>query len=636
MRLLRMTKYPEWTLKRKLFGYMLLLAAVLILTVMVGFFLLGRFVITQKDVYDTLDVQMEVFERDVETHFDHLFAASIRLSYNMSQMLEEYFADNDASMRSITDSADDIAALQEKMIEHLSFKLLQEECSGVFVMLDTTINSALENSDLSRTGIYLQINGYEDSSDNMLLYRGSSNIAKRHGIMPHRKWRLEFRTDLFPNYDKIMELSSALPERAYYLTDLFKLPGTSDEVMLLVSPMKGSDGSFLGVCGYEVSKSFFMTHHAQPSKLDHMVCLLSPGDGNELYSSMGLSCGISKGYYRAPSGVLTLEGERGGLLTFSGDSVPYIGITRPISFTPNNEDSYLSVMLLKDDYDRSVRKSTLQNLLLLVFVLFFAVNCCLFFSRRFLSPLLKGLEQLKSDRHAGTNIPEIDDLFEFLAEKDRKYEEKVNDLIRENRTAISEKESLLRDHEKAQQRLDELLLALKVKDRQHEEALLSLDREKREIQREKDKLISENISAQGDRDELLSSLYEKELEYEESLKLLTREKNELIEQVELAKANYAAAQENLSRIAYKMRQEIDPDDYQCFLNGIRDLTAAERKIFDLYFDGKSAKEILDILQIKENTLKYHNKGIYSKLGVSSRKQLLQYASLMKQQNENGE
>ena len=30
--------------------------------------------------------------------------------------------------------------------------------------------------------------------------------------------------------------------------------------------------------------------------------------------------------------------------------------------------------------------------------------------------------------------------------------------------------------------------------------------------------------------------------------------------------------------------------------------------------------------IKENTLKYHNRNIYSKLGVSSRKQLLQIAA----------
>lgn len=51
------------------------------------------------------------------------------------------------------------------------------------------------------------------------------------------------------------------------------------------------------------------------------------------------------------------------------------------------------------------------------------------------------------------------------------------------------------------------------------------------------------------------------------------------------------------------------------------LTPTEKLIYDLYIEGKSTKEVLAELNIKENTLKYHNKNIYSKLGVSSRKEL---------------
>lgn len=53
------------------------------------------------------------------------------------------------------------------------------------------------------------------------------------------------------------------------------------------------------------------------------------------------------------------------------------------------------------------------------------------------------------------------------------------------------------------------------------------------------------------------------------------------------------------------------------------LTHTERLIYDLYLCGKGTKDVLAELNIKENTLKYHNKNIYSKLGVSSRKQLLE-------------
>lgn len=52
------------------------------------------------------------------------------------------------------------------------------------------------------------------------------------------------------------------------------------------------------------------------------------------------------------------------------------------------------------------------------------------------------------------------------------------------------------------------------------------------------------------------------------------------------------------------------------------LTKTERKIYDYYIDGRSTKEVMAELNITENTLKYHNKNIYGKLGVSSRKQLI--------------
>ena len=56
------------------------------------------------------------------------------------------------------------------------------------------------------------------------------------------------------------------------------------------------------------------------------------------------------------------------------------------------------------------------------------------------------------------------------------------------------------------------------------------------------------------------------------------------------------------------------------------LTPTERSIYDCYLAGKGTKEVLLQLDITENTLKFHNKNIYSKLGVSSRKQLIEYVS----------
>jgi len=68
---------------------------------------------------------------------------------------------------------------------------------------------------------------------------------------------------------------------------------------------------------------------------------------------------------------------------------------------------------------------------------------------------------------------------------------------------------------------------------------------------------------------------------------------------------------------------------QEFLLLVRSLTPAELTIYNAYLSGKGTKEIMKEQNIKENTLKYHNKNIYSKLGISSRKQLLETAAELK-------
>ena len=105
---------------------------------------------------------------------------------------------------------------------------------------------------------------------------------------------------------------------------------------------------------------------------------------------------------------------------------------------------------------------------------------------------------------------------------------------------------------------------------------------------------------------------------------------------------YTAKEENLNLDPETKKEEAVPTEnkteeknesflmqYEFFTSQLKTLTPTEKTIFGLYLDGKRTKEIMEELNIKENTLKYHNKNIYSKLGVSSRKQLLELASKIK-------
>lgn len=58
-----------------------------------------------------------------------------------------------------------------------------------------------------------------------------------------------------------------------------------------------------------------------------------------------------------------------------------------------------------------------------------------------------------------------------------------------------------------------------------------------------------------------------------------------------------------------------------YLAGVERLTQTEKLIYEAYIKRMTTKEIMALLNIKENTLKYHNKNLYQKLGVSSRKEL---------------
>ena len=64
------------------------------------------------------------------------------------------------------------------------------------------------------------------------------------------------------------------------------------------------------------------------------------------------------------------------------------------------------------------------------------------------------------------------------------------------------------------------------------------------------------------------------------------------------------------------------------IENIPRLTPTEKRIYNLYCAGKTTTEVMEELGIKETTLKFHNSNIYGKLGVKSKKQLLECVRLI--------
>lgn len=116
---------------------------------------------------------------------------------------------------------------------------------------------------------------------------------------------------------------------------------------------------------------------------------------------------------------------------------------------------------------------------------------------------------------------------------------------------------------------------------------------------------------------------------EAELDRLRREKTDAISAADALQIKMDETARQNERLAYSRKDEIDPDDYETFKSGLAMLTAKEREVFDLYLQGKGVKEITSLLGLQESIVRFHNRNIYSKLGVHSLKQLLRYAAVLK-------
>ena len=243
-------KIRQSPMSSRLLWACLLLVVLLVLTFGAALFLFASLHNTKKDISRSLQIQFSVFQNDMERYFDQLAVMGVNLSEDMSAEVDKELALRQMSFAQLNDSPEVLNALEEEMIEPLCRRLRQTGCSGAFVLLDATVNTRMEGAEHSRAGLYVQKSGADTPTVPLLLYRGSAEVGKAHSAMPHRKWRMEFQTDQFPDYDRWMTPSSTPLYQAYTLTERFSLPGTSEEVQLFLLPLRGRDGTMYGLCGF--------------------------------------------------------------------------------------------------------------------------------------------------------------------------------------------------------------------------------------------------------------------------------------------------------------------------------------------------------------------------------------------------
>ena len=538
--LLSKLKQAQPSMRRRLFLYMGALAVLLLAALFVALLLLGQLKSPREEMKKSLTFQMEAFRSDVTSLWRNVSVMGVHLSEDMTALIEERVKDFDA----LSGSADALEQLEASMLGSLCQYVQQADCSGGFVLLSVSLNPDAAADSFS--GLYVQRSNAEHTTSDLLLYRGMADIGRQHRVMPHRKWAQEFCPADFPGLADQLEAASAPIERACRTTELLTLPGTTEQAILLSVPMVGADGRVYGLCGFSVNQTYFSAHHAQPSAVSSLACVLSDA-AEGLDIQKGLLTYPAGGFCFVPDELLAEKSLRGGLSAFVGTELSFVGISEPFTVAAGDEAPHdLTVLIPKSDYDRALLKSRLEAAGVLMLLLFFAVSCCLFYTRRYLRPILRDIERLK-DESGGTQMT-----------------------------------------------FDELQ-PVSARLRSHEQTITVLETEKLDLQGQVEHMQSQVVDTQEQLDDSLAEI---------------------------------------RRLAYLGKKELDPADYQKFLEGYAKLSSKELEICAALAKGLSARQCAEQTGNALSTIDTYRKRVYGKTNIHRVRQLrLCYALMQLEQAE---
>lgn len=506
----------------RLFLFLSVLVLTTILGVIVILFITGVFTAGLSEHERMLEQELTHLSQDISKQYGDFSLQALDFSKHLSNILEMKTEKLGIPISDIENYPELLEEIIAGGFEQSLFALQRSKSSGVFFILNATINPNHVNAKNSKAGLYLknmEPNIISSSSPNISTLRGIPNISRNNMLPLHVQWDMEFDVSDAPYYHQPIKAAISnnnLPlSRLYYWTPALTLPNTSEEVMLCAVPLIDSKGNVFGVCGLEVSSMLFKLSHMPTNNLyNRLFCTLSLiNEDIIVFNNSMLAGGYSARLISNDNEILKISKNHQYFYSYKNeDNSSFLGIHTPIYLYPkgsvfSNEEWTVAIMVPEQDIVTSITKLNIILIFWLMILIVLGIIVSFYLSQKFSKPIKDGLDIIKTSDLSiipRTNIPEINDLIDFLAAHNK----------------------------------------------------------------------------------------------------------ELYEQ---------AKQSNLS---LSMLDE--------FVENTKTLSPAERSVFELYVEEHTAKEAADILCLSINTIKTHNKHIYSKLNVTSREEIILYIKMLQE------
>ena len=542
------------------------------------------------DIDRFLEYELNTRTNDIKRQMNALAAHNIDLSQQLQNdidrvMLEQGIYNN---YDALNNNPEALTAIQQATYQTLAAKMQQAPASGALYLINASVNTNLLEP--TYNGLFLKFtNIYSENTlfNETCMFRGNPQVARNNNISLYSTWQLELNVHAYPQADKLLHAKENNISQQYILTDVAHLKESWEQSRLFLMPINSNNGRIIGICGFEISSVYFQQRTKQANYKGYplITAILDKKADNEYQGQLSNPASFVNATIKMSS-----DGEHE---FFTAGQESFIGYTAPLKVGASEHK--VAVMLPADSYYHLQQQAKMRLLIMLGIILLLSLLSAGYFSKRYVDPLVADLQQLQQNPDAPpqANVLELNQFFEFLQSHSEQHAEKLRQLQSENN-------QVQKQYGLAAMRLQEAQEKQKQTANQYihlEEQLAALQNEIQQVRLQMEQTQQEKLQAQQEREQ--------------------------------AQQQFNFAQAALEKAIEKKLESVDPDSYQMFIDNLTTLTPKEEDIFNLYVQGCSTKDIISQLGITENTLKYHNKNIYSKLGVKTRKELLQYIELMR-------
>ncbi|MDR3120171.1 MAG: helix-turn-helix transcriptional regulator [Clostridiales bacterium] len=421
----------------RLFAFLALFAAAIVLALSAILSASGVFAVGMNESRMLLHNELSHLSEKAANAYGALTAEGIALSGRLAAQIGAELDEKGVRASELGAHPELLTDVLRECVDPAIAALERNRTSAVFMILDATINPDTN----SRAGFFfrnMEPNALTYSEPSLYYLRGPIAIARERNFFVIPQWLMEFPVvggDFF--HKAIAGADGSLPAtRTYYWNPAETLTGDYDDAMLLCVPMTAQDGAVLGICGLEVNDLLFkMQYRPDTSVFSDTTVVLAPVmDGGSLNTGAAMfSCTIPL----ITDGVLTVSDSRHGLQAFESAGNRCLGLSARISLysknTAHSGEWRLAVLVPESELAAYAAGKNRGITALLASLFVCAIGLAVFLSRRYLAPVLSGLEQVKRRGRPGfepTNVPEIDDLLDFLSEQNAARETERREMER--------------------------------------------------------------------------------------------------------------------------------------------------------------------------------------------------------------